>query len=200
MDRKNILDFKNIAINSYLIFIFMLSSILLYVGCTDKVKEGSPQVKEVEVKEFGCVVSDSNPNNIAKPIEVNFANKIKYLGMSIEKISENKIRISYNWHLIADLGKYKTVFVHFTDTSDGILFQNDHEFCRQHSIDELKGKYIQETYIVPIPKTAIGKDINIKLGLYALESKWPKLKIMSAEKVPVDAKNASAIVEKVKLQ
>lgn len=199
MDRKNILDFKNIAINFYLIFIFMLSSILLYVGCTDKVKEEKPQVKEVEVKEFGCVVSDNKPNNIAKPIEVNFADKIKYLGISIEKISENQIKISYYWHLIDDLGKYKTVFVHFTDTSDAIIFQNDHEFCSQRSMYELKGRYIQETYMVQIPKTAKGKDINIKLGLYAIEPKWPKLKVTSAGKITVDAENTSAIVEKVKL-
>jgi hypothetical protein len=150
-----------------------------------------------DIKTVGCQILDNLPNDIAQPLEVNFGGKVVYLGTTIEKRSENQLKISYYWQLKNDLGKYKQIFVHFTDKENNPLFQNDHEFCANRSFEELKGKFIKDTNCVGIPQSAKGKEIDVKVGLYVPEENGPRLKVESAGKTPTDEYNTRALVDKI---
>jgi hypothetical protein len=150
-----------------------------------------------DIKAVGCQIFDKLPNDIAQPLEVNFGEKVVYLGTTIEKRAENQLKISYHWQVKNDLGKYKQVFVHFTDKINNPLFQNDHEFCANRPFEELKGKFIKDTHWVEIPQLAKGKEINVEIGLYVPEENGPRLKVESAGKAPTDEYDTRALVYKI---
>jgi 4-amino-4-deoxy-L-arabinose transferase-like glycosyltransferase len=150
-----------------------------------------------DMKAVGCQILDELPHDIAQPLEVNFGGKVVYLGTTMEKRTENQWNISYYWQLQNDLGKYKQIFVHFTDKENNPLFQNDHEFCANRSFAELKGKFIKDTHWVGIPQSAKGKEINIKIGLYAPEENGSRLKVESAGKALTDEYNTRALVDRI---
>jgi len=152
-----------------------------------------------EIKATGCQIFDTLPDDIAQPLEVIFGGKVVYLGTTIEKSAGNQLKISYYWQLKNDLGKYKQIFVHFTDKENNPLFHNDHEFCANRSFEELKGKFIKDTNWVGIPQSAKGKEINVKLGLYVPEEHGPRLSIESSGKTPTDENNTRALVDKISL-
>jgi hypothetical protein len=147
-----------------------------------------------------CDISDKQPGDIKKPLEINYGNKVKLLGITADKLSQNQLRIVYFWQPIEELGSYQHVFVHFTDTENNILFQNDHDFCQKKSFSELKGKFVKESYMLNIPESALGKVVYVKIGIYAYNLKsGPRLKIESRGKIPADDGNTRAIVEKINL-
>lgn len=153
-----------------------------------------------DIRAIGCQMLDKLPNDIARPLEVNFGGKVVYLGTTIEKSAENQLKITYYWQLKKDFGKYKQVFVHFTDKENNPLFQNDHEFCAKGSFEELKGKFIKDTHWVGIPQSAKGKEIDVKIGLYVPEENGPRLEVESAGKTPTDEYNTRALVDKISPQ
>lgn len=153
-----------------------------------------------DIKAVGCQIFDKLPNDIAQPLEVNFGDKAVYLGTTIEKRAENQLKISYHWQVKNDLGKYKQIFVHFTDNKNNPLFQNDHEFCENRSFEELKGKFIKDTHWVGIPQSAIGKEIDVKIGLYVPEENGPRLKVEPAGNTPADENNTRALIYNIRPQ
>ena len=144
-----------------------------------------------------CEILDKLPIDLAKPMEVNFDNRINMLGVTVDKVSKEKLSVSYYWRPMGVLESYNTVFVHFTDKNNKSLFQNDHPFCQQKSFEELKGKIVKETFNVDFPNNALGQEIFVKVGFY--DPKSGRLKIASANGIPTDDDNTRAIVWKFKL-
>jgi hypothetical protein len=163
-------------------------------GCT-KEKATGPKV----VGSAGtCEVLDKLPKEVAKPLEINYAVAIKLLGITVNKGSRDKLTVSYYWQPHDSLEGYNTVFVHFTNKNNQILFQNDHRFCPQRPFKELKGKVVKETFNVDFPQSAVGQEIFVKIGLYDPQG-GGRLKIMSANGIRTDDSNSRAIVENLKL-
>lgn len=162
------------------------------------------QEKKVAPKAAGpsgtCDILEQLPKDIAKSVDVNYGNKIRLLGVTVSKLSKNQLKVFYYWQFLDELGSYKQIFVHFTNTTnDKILFQDDHLFCQNHMADEMKGKFVKEADIVNIPQSEVDKEVNILVGVYApkLES-YPRLKVESTKGAPVIGN--AAIVEKFSLQ
>lgn len=178
----------------YQISLILTIIVLVLSGCKEKEKITKPKASTA------CEILDKMPKDIAKPLDINFGNKAKLLGITADRASQNQLKISYYWQLIEDPGVYQVAFVHFTDADNKVLFQDDHDFCQKQLFPELKGKFIKENYIVNIPQSAIGKKIDIKIGIYAPSLKTDsRLKIQSAGRVLVDEGNTRAIVEKLNL-
>lgn len=179
-----------------LILAFSVVMVAVISGCS-KEKDSGPAVT---VPVGACDVSDKQPGDITKPLEINYGNKVKLLGITADKLSQNQLKVVYFWQPIEELGSYNQVFVHITDAEDKILLQNDHVFCQNKSFGELKGKFVKESYRLDIPESAAGKVIYIKIGLWAPGLKsGPRLPIESKGAIPVDQGNTRAIVEKVSL-
>lgn len=146
----------------------------------------------------GCEIFEKLPRDIGKPVKVNYGNKVKLEGITVNKLSSNQLKVSYHWRPLEDPGAYEQVFVHFTDAEDKGLFQNDHPFC-QTTFKEIKGKILKETYTVDIPQAAVGKEVVVKVGIYSPEAKSnSRLKIESPG-TWADDFNTRASVAKVKL-
>ena len=173
-------------------WVVVLICILFSLGCTK-------EKKVAQTKEIGCTIYDKLPAEVSKKVEVNFDNKIKLLGTSIKKLSSDQLEVSYFWQAMDKLGRFKTIFVHFTDASDQLLFQNDHDFCPKKTFEELKGKVVKERFIVAYPQSAGGKEIFLKIGVYVPEPDGPRLKIESAKDAAVDGDNTRATVNKISL-
>ena len=143
-----------------------------------------------------CEVYDKLPGDIAKHVEVNFGNKVKLLGITINKLPKDKLNVTYYWQLLKELDTYDAVFVHFTDKDNKVLFQNDHDLCQRRLFSELKGKFIKEPYVINIPQSAIGKEVYVKAGIFSIEPNVGRLKIESTGGVPTDDLNTRATIEK----
>ncbi|MGD0280881.1 MAG: glycosyltransferase family 39 protein [Dissulfurispiraceae bacterium] len=141
-------------------------------------------------------VLEKLPVDIKKPIEVNYGNKIKLKGIVIDRPDKQHLKVSCYWQILDDLGSFK-VFIHFTDRDNKILFQSEHSF-NPKSLNELKNKLINETYIVDIPEFAVGKEIFVKVGFYS-QTDPQRLSIKSTGKILLDDSNTRAIVETFKL-
>ena len=190
-DQKTItLDIARKTLSFLFLSLFII--VLPLTGCTKKETKGTIP----ETKAIGCEVSDKLPKDIATPAEVNYGGKIVYRGTTVEKLSKNQFKISYYWMIKNDLGKNR-IFVHFTDSHDNVLFQNDHDFCPNLSSEGLKGKFIKDTYLVGVPEAATQSEIDVKIGLYVPEPDGLRLKIESAGKTVVDADNTRATVDKI---
>ena len=194
MINRNVLNQFNIKLAFPVIFSTISVFILCLAGCT-KEKPAPPH----ETKGIACVFSEALPQEVAKPLDVNFDNRVKLAGVTINKKSHEQFEISYYWQIMSDIGKYKKVFVHFADTSNNVLFQNDHDFCPKRPFEELKGKFVRETFLVFIPEAVRGREIYIKLGFYVPEPDGPRMKILSAGNMQLEDENTSLIVEKVNL-
>ena len=81
------------------------------------------------------------PRDLTKNVNVNYADKIRLLGVSNRIVSKDQIMISYFWQLIGEPGFYNHVCVHFTDDHKNILFQGEHMVCLGHPAAELKMIY-----------------------------------------------------------
>jgi|GEM_PF-2292575 len=146
-----------------------------------------------------CELYDKLPIDIQESIEVNFEDKIKLLGVTSKSLSKNQLSVTYYWQLLNELDTYDTVFVHFTDNNNNILFQDDHDFCQRRSFHELKNKFIKEPYIINIPQSAVGKEVYIKIGMVSLQPNIGRLKILSSGGLPIDDLNTRVTAEKLNL-
>lgn len=194
MSEKNVENLSKTRLPIYLTILFLVGFVIIsLLGCA----KGKEQKGQPYRATGACEIYDKLPGDIEKHIDVNYGGKVKLLGITENKVSPDKLKISYFWQVIDDLGAYSIVFVHFTDKDNKPLFQNDHDFCGKRSFKELKGKFIREPYVVDVPPSATGKDAYVKIGIYApdLES-TPRLKIESAGGLPLDDDKTRAIVEK----
>ncbi len=206
---------KNILLRRYMIRTIMASqgrvrrrifsvSMIFFVS-VGMILSGCSKEKTVERKGPSgagpCEVFDKLPDDIGKSVEVNYQNKIKLLGITVNELSPDKLKVSYYWQPQEDLGEYKQVFVHFTTpTDDKIVFQGDHAFCENLSSREIKGKYIKETYVHEVPQSAAGQEVSILVGIYAQGLKSaPRLEVVSA-KWAAPVAGTAANVEKVNLK
>lgn len=130
---------------------------------------------------------------------MNYDNKIKLSGIATKKLSQNQLEISYYWQLIKGLGTYKDIFVHFADASNNIIFQNDHRFCANRSFQDLKGKFVKETFVVNIPEQAKGKEITVKIGCYNPQPPGTRLKIESSGGAPLEDESTRATADRLSL-
>jgi len=193
VNKKSVLSNANKSL-CLIILSLIISGAVAFSGCT-KEKAAGPKATGPAGT---CEILDKLPKDLAKPMEVNFDNRINVLGVTVNKVSEEKLSVSYYWRPMGVLESYNTVFVHFTDKNNKGLFQNDHPFCQQKSFEELKGKIVKETFNVDFPKNVLGQEIFVKIGLYDPKS-GGRLKIASANVIPTDDDNTRAIIESLKL-
>jgi len=179
--------------------IFLASIVALIVaifslGC-EKEKATTPK----EASPVGtCEILDALPKDVSKPSEINYANRIKLIGVTVNKKAQDKLQITYYWQPMDELGAFNMVFVHFTDQDNKGVFQNDHPFCQKQNLKELKNKILKETLVVDFPASAKGKEIYLKIGLYDPNASG-RLKIISSGGVKMDDNGTRAIVESLKL-
>ncbi len=178
-----------------IVLCLMILAITCY-GCAEKKETASKEPASKET--VSCELLEKLPGDIAKPIQINYGNKIKLVGVTSKKLSAGQWTVSYYWQPLDELGQFNQVFVHFVDTNNNILFQNDYPFCQKKSFMEMKGKYVKETYSIAVPQTAMGKESSLKVGIFALEAKGlPRIKIESAEGGTKEDDSTAAIVDKL---
>lgn len=197
MTKKNAIALDGAGRVLYLILVLSAAISLILLGCS---KERSVETKgtPVESKAAGlCEVFDKLPGDVGKSVEVNYGNKIKLMGITVSKLSKNQLKVSYYWQPQEDLGEYKQVFVHFMDSENKGLFQNDHPFC-QKPFGEIKDKIVKETYTVDVPQSAEGKEVEVKVGIFSPPpGSGARLKVVSPG-TSVDDLNTRASVDKVR--
>ena len=195
MDKQHQIVRGKAAVIACLVLIIAFIGAISLSGCKEKATE--PKATGPATGPVGtCEVLDKLPGDVAKPVEVNYGNRIKLLGITVVKLPKNQLNVSYYWQPMDDLGLFK-VFIHFTDRDNKILFQSEHFFC-QKPLEELKGKFVEEIYKVDFPESAVGKEIFAKVGFY--EPKLGgRLKIESAKGISLDESNTRAIIEKFNL-
>jgi hypothetical protein len=173
----------------YCIFMFILIG-----GCSKE--------KATEPKGVGpagtCEILDALPKDVLKPFEINYANRIKLIGVTVNNKAPDKLQVSYYWQPIDELDPFNMVFVHFTYKDNKVVFQNDHPFCQKQNLKELQNKILKETHVIDFPATAKGKEIYLKIGFYNPKASG-RLKIISSGGVKMDDDNTRAIVESLKL-
>lgn len=175
--------------------------ILIPLGCKKKEKPPGPDAKAVGT----CEVFDRLPEDILKPVDITYgdkySDKAKFLGLTVRKLSPDKLKISYHWQLLNELGPYGKAFVVFTDKAGKQLSGNDHDLCEKRPFAELKGKFIKETYTVDILQTMVGKKIDIGIGIFSpdLNPDASRLKVTLAGKSSVTDNNTRALVEELNL-
>jgi hypothetical protein len=193
MDKNNIVIF-DMRKTIYLMFLILTAIALVLSGCKEKEKATAPKVATP------CEILDKMPKDIAKPLDVNFGNKVKLLGITIDKLPKNKLQISFYWQPIEDLGLHNVPFIHFTDENNKVLFLTAHDFCQKMPFEKLKSKFVKEMYVIDIPQSAINNKVDVKIGIYAPTLKADfRLKIISAGGFHVDDNNTRVAVEKLSL-
>ncbi|MBM4146296.1 MAG: hypothetical protein FJ240_08495 [Nitrospira sp.] len=196
---KNIMALLKKNLWFFVIFVLLASTSGILSGCKEKASAPAPSL--APPKNIGqCEVLDTLPDDIAKPVEVNFGDKAKFLGITTQKSAQNKLAIYYYWQVLDQLGPYTEAFVIFADENDKQLSGNNHALCNKKPFGELKGKYIKEIYTIDIPQIAIGKKVNISVGIFSpdLKPENARLKIKSAGKTVITDNNTRAIVEEIK--
>ena len=196
---KNIMALLKENLWFFVMLVLLVSTSGILSGCKEKASAPAPSV--APPKNIGqCEILDTLPGDIAKPVEVNYGDKIKLLGITINKRVDNKLKISYYWQLLGELGPYNRVFVIFSDKSNKQLFGDDHDFCQNQPLEKLKGKFIKETTIVYIPKSADGQKLDVGIGMFGPELKTDaRLRVKSAGKTPLADANSRAIIEELSL-
>jgi hypothetical protein len=193
VNKKNVLReaSKSVFLVTMSLIIF---GALAFSACT-KEKAGGPKVTGPTGT---CEILDKLPKDVGKSVAVNYGGRIKLLGITVGKVPQNKLKVSYYWQPIAELDPYKMVFVHFTSADNKGLFGNDHEFCQAKPFEELKGKVVKETFTVDFPASSQGQEIFVKMGLYD-PIRGGRLKIDSAGGLLTDDANTRAVIEHLKL-
>lgn len=177
-----------------LLILLILPFLCMYSCKAEKDKTAKMLTKEPRY--LGCQVFEELPKDINNPLNVNYDNRIKLLGIKVEKSSQNQFYISYYWQLFKELEGYQTAFVHFSDSTQNVLFQNDHDICPEFSFKQKEGGFIKESFLVNIPDTAVGKKLNIKIGLYDRIS-LKKLTVKSTGSEKTDYENSAIVVEDI---
>jgi hypothetical protein len=180
----------------FFVMVFFTVSLLFLLGCEKKQPSPSPAPKVIGQCEF----FETLPADIAHKAEVMYGDKIKLLGITVNKISGNKLQVSYYWQPLNEPGPYNKAFVIFSDKSKKQLFGNDHDLCENKPFSELKGKFIKETFMVGVPQSASGQKVNVGIGIFAPElTSNVRLKITAAGKTPVDDINTRAVIQEIAL-
>ncbi len=193
MDKRDQITRGKAAVIVCLVLIIAFVGAISLSGC----KEKAVEPKGAGPAPVGtCEIFNKLPKEIAKPVEINYGNRIKLMGITVEKLPKNQLNVSYYWQPMDELGPFK-VFIHFTDRDNKILFQSEHFFC-QKPLEELKGKLVEEIYKVDFPESAVGKEIFAKVGFYDPKL-GGRLKIESAKGISLDESNTRAIIEKFNL-
>jgi hypothetical protein len=167
---------------------FILMAVTIIIGCS------SEKPKEAKIVDPCEIINEIPTQDIKKAVKVNYGNKVRLLGITANKISQDKLEIKYYWQLNGALGKENNVFVHINDPLGKALFQNDHAFCPQARV----GQFVKETYVIDIPQIALGKEVSICMGFFSRDP-WVFLDIISAEGALTDKSYMGALVEKIKL-
>jgi hypothetical protein len=159
---------------------------------------GHYPVKEslFKIYRLPCEIYDEAPTPPVKALSITYGDKVKFLGISTAQLPGNRLEVSYSWQVLGDLGGYIS-FVHFTNPGNETLFQNDHPIGPVRSYKELIGKFINETYFVDIPPSAVNKEIHVKVGIFSPE-RGDRLGIKSSGEIPTDDSNTRATVGKIK--
>lgn len=199
MTERDATTFRKTKRISY--FILLLSAILIVglAGCEEKAQ--APYSELLKKVVGTCEIFDTLPSGISKPVEVNFGNKVKLLGISINKESQSKLKMSYYWQILEDPTPHNAAFVLLIAKDDNKqVMGNDHYLCQNHPFGELKGKFVKETYTVVIADSAVGKKVDVGIGIFGPELKTDvRLEITSAGKTPTVDNKTSAIVEELNL-
>jgi hypothetical protein len=108
---------------------------------------------------------------IKQPINANFSNKIEFLGYNIDKTKlkiGDTAHITYYWQCLARMEEDYTVFVHFTDKDDKIIFQQDHPFCHgEYPTSEWNiSEIIKEEYYFSAPPKVKEGAYDIRIGVH----------------------------------
>jgi hypothetical protein len=198
MTKKNTTPFSQ-SNKIYLIPLLLAILIMTLSGCKEKVE--APYSVLLKKIVGTCEVFDKLPSGISKPVDVNFGNKVKLLGISVNKESQSQLKMSYYWQIMEDPAPYNAAFVLFIAKDDNKqVMGNDHYLCQKHPFAELKGKFVKESYTVVIANPAVGKKIDIAIGIFSPELETNnRLKITSAGKTPTMDNNTAAIVEELTL-
>ena len=84
---------------------------LFLMGCEKKQPAPAPARKVIGQ----CEVFETLPADISNKAEVLYGDKIKFLGITVTKISGNKLQVSYYWQVLNEPGPYNKAFVIFSD-------------------------------------------------------------------------------------
>lgn len=108
---------------------------------------------------------------IKHPINANFSNKIEFLGYNIDKTKleiGEIVHITYYWNCLARMEEDYTVFVHFTDNKENIIFQQDHPFCHgDYPTSEWNtSEIIKEEYYFSVPQKVKEGAYDLRIGVY----------------------------------
>ncbi|MFH1472773.1 MAG: DUF1616 domain-containing protein [Nanoarchaeota archaeon] len=128
---------------------------------------------------------------IQNPVVVNFNNSIALLGYSINKTnlkSGESFHIIYYWKSLDKVDINYTVFVHITNATGSMGFQQDHGLPLKTSLWR-KGDVIAEEYDVKVPNVAAG-NYTIRLGLYDSSGTKKRMPILFG---PMDKENRAII-------
>ena len=178
----------------FVMVIFTVS--LFFLGCEKKQPAPAHSPKVIGQ----CEVFETLPADIANKAEVMYGDKIKLLGITVNKISESKLQISYYWQLLNELGPYNKAFVIFSDKNKKQLFGNDHDLCQSKPFTELKGKFIKETFMVGVTQSASGQKVDIGIGIFAPELTTDvRLKVTSTGKTPLEDAKTRAVIQEITL-
>jgi hypothetical protein len=139
---------------------------------------------------------------IAMPLELNYGNRVRLLGITIEHTTPDTVRLSYYWQSISDWGAADNTFIHFTDAKDNILFQNDHPLCDGQPYSNVAGKYFKETFLIAPPERArASPEILFKIGVYDPRTAASGLRIRaSAPGVKLIGNDTAALVDVTSLR
>jgi hypothetical protein len=130
---------------------------------------------------------------------VNYGEKVELLGITVSKLTNRQLLMSYYWKFLDELPHYKA-FVHFKDADNRILFQDDHFLYDPKAGEEYRGKFVKETYVVNVPHSAYGQEVSIAIGVFAPDPRGERLTIESSGGMRMYEQNTSVIIGRLKLQ
>jgi len=115
-------------------------------------------------------------------LNINFSNKVSFIGYNLSRIDENNFVVTYYWQCLEEMDKNYSIFVHFTDKNGEALLKKGHRpACEEYQTSEWKkGEIIKESYFLILPDDLQEKDIQIRIGLWH-SPKGERLKVLSKE-------------------
>lgn len=128
---------------------------------------------------------------IQNPVVVDFDKSIALLGYSIDKTSlkaGETFNIAYFWKSLDAVDINYTAFVHFTNETGAVKFQQDHGLPLKTALWR-QGDIIMEVYDVKVPVIPAG-EYAIRIGLYDSSGTKQRMPVFSG---PADKENRAVI-------
>jgi hypothetical protein len=173
----------------------MLILALSLPACSSKTPSARPEGS------LACEQLASLPPDVGTPLAIEYSNKIKLEGVTVKKRGPNQLTVRYYWSPLDTLGRYDIVFVHFTDSTGTILFQNDHSLCDPKLFKSAIGKHVLEECVVNTPPSLEGRTVSIHVGLYSSTSpNNERLPIVSSGTALIDDNGTRALVATLPLR